>query len=125
MSNLSKKVVILELMNENATQCTRLLEDNGYQVEIIKNYDVATHSTSTLTSNTTSSLTSQITSDKYTNVIELDLNIPKPIKNKDNVLIQNTCLYLRKNIYSKLILDDISSSVASIFSASAIAFKIY
>lgn len=107
MSNTSKKIVILELENENATQCTQLLEDHGYQVEINNNGKIKT----------------QITSDEYSNVIELDLNIPNAIKNKDNVLIQNTCLYLKKNIYNKLILDDIATLMGSNRSKLAATFK--
>ena len=104
MNNRKNKVVILELNTENSTQCSQLLKDHGYQVEVQKVTDTPL--------------------DKYNNVIELDLNIAKPINNnKDNILVQDTCLYLKKNIYNKLILDDIASFMGSNRSKLAATFK--
>lgn len=104
MNNTKNKVVILELDTENATQCTQLLEDNGYQVEVQKRAGTPL--------------------EHYTNVIELDLNIAIPInKNKDNTLVHDTCLYLKQNIYSKLILDDIAQFMGSNRSKLAATFK--
>jgi AraC-like DNA-binding protein len=109
MSNTSRKVVILELENDNATQCTQLLKDNGYQVEIQKSTNTA----------------ADLLTDSNNNVIEIDLNMnmTKPTKSKDNVLIQNTCNYLKNNIYSKLLLDDIATLMGSNRSKLAATFK--
>jgi AraC-like DNA-binding protein len=107
MDNTFKKVVILEIANENATQCAQLLENNGYQVEIKKSTDPIAF----------------FSCNKYNNPIELDLNIPKAIKNKDNLLEQNTCLYSKKNIYSKLLLDDIPTLMGSNRSKLTVTFK--
>tara|TARA_R110001583_G_scaffold192509_2_gene359073 strand:- start:1453 stop:1998 length:546 start_codon:yes stop_codon:yes gene_type:complete len=104
MNNTKNKVVILELATENTTRSTQLLEDNGYQVEIQKRTDTP--------------------GEKYNNVIEIDLNIAKLVKkNKDSLLVQDTCRYLTKNIYSKLILDDIAIFMGSNRSKLAAIFK--
>ncbi|MBL4940286.1 MAG: helix-turn-helix transcriptional regulator [Colwellia sp.] len=108
MNNTKNKVVILELTTENTTQCTQLLKDNGYQVEVqSRAYAPAS-----------------IPVGKYSNVIEIDLNITKSIKkNKDNILVQDTCRYLKNNIYNKLILNDIASFMGSNRSKLAATFK--
>lgn len=110
MSNTSKKVVILELGNESADQCTQLLKDNGYDVEIKNKPDSII----------------DFSEANSSNVIELDLNFTQRhhrIRNKDNILIRNTCSYLKKNIYHKLILDEIASLMGSNRSKLAATFK--
>ena len=116
----TKKVVILEAGNDIAFQCTQLLQKNGYQVEIKKSLDndapSFTHSFNDIPAK-------EIIDDAYHNVVELDLNITKPIKNRDNALIKKTCRYLKTNLYSKLILDDIAASMGSNRSKLAATFK--
>lgn len=110
MGNTSKQVVILDLGNEITNQCTQLLADNGYEVKIKKNTDSRI----------------DISEINNTNVIELGLNLtqaPNKIRSKDNILIQNTCKYLNKNIYHKLVLDDIASLMGSNRSKLAATFK--
>jgi AraC-like DNA-binding protein len=116
MRNTIKKVVILELGNESAIQCTQLLQDNGYQVEFQKKSDSVTGSFINIPSN-------EIIADKDNNVIELDLNITPSIKNQDSALIQKTCRYLKKNICSKLVLNDIATLMGSNRSKLAGTFK--
>jgi AraC-like DNA-binding protein len=104
MNNTKSKVVVLSLSAENSTRCTRILEDNGYQVEIHK-------STST-------------SGDIDNNFVALDLIIDKPINsNKDDLLVQNTCRYLTQNLYNKLRLDDIAMFMGSNRSKLAATFK--
>lgn len=116
MRNTIKKVVILELGNENAIHCSQLLKNNGYQVEIKNTRDIATDSYINIPSN-------EIIADKNHNVVELDLNMPSTIKSKDNVLIQKTCGYLKKNICSKLVLAEIATIMGSNRSKLAATFK--
>lgn len=116
MRNTNKKVVILELENESDTRCTQLLQNNGYHVEIQKNRVRVTDSFINIPSG-------EIIVDKTNNVIELDLTMTPSIKSKDNALIQQTCRYLKKNIYSKLVLADIAASMGSNRSKLAATFK--
>ncbi|MGL1957288.1 MAG: AraC family transcriptional regulator [Colwellia sp.] len=120
MRNTTKKVVILELGNENAIQFTKLLQDNGYQVEIKENLVSATD---TFTHALTSTPSNETIADKYNNVVELDLNMPTSIKSKDNVLIQKTCRYLKTKLCNKFVLDDIAATMGSNRSKLAATFK--
>ena len=104
MNNTNNNVVILKLALENSAQCTRLLQEHGFRVEIQKCVDTPF--------------------DESNEIIALDLNIAKPVKtNKDNLLVQNTCQYMKKNIYSKLMLDDIAIFMGSNRSKLAATFK--
>lgn len=108
MNNTKKKVVILELDNESSAQCTRLLEENGYQVEVI----------------TRATIPADKSIKQSNNVINFDFNMINPDKkNADNMLVKNTCRYLEKNVYNKFILDDIASFMGSNRSKLAATFK--
>lgn len=116
MRNINKKIVILE-GNENVIQCTKLLQKNGYQVEIKNKYDKA------VSYSLINHSSKEIVADDNNNVIDIDLNITKPVKRRDNALIQKTCRYLKMNIYSKFNLDDIAASMGSNRSKLAATFK--
>ncbi len=116
MRNTTKKVVILELGNESDTRCKQLLQNNGYQVEFKESRESVFDSLSNISPK-------EIIADKNNNVIELDLTMTPPIKSKDNALIQQTCRYLKKNIYSKFVLADIAASMGSNRSKLAATFK--
>lgn len=104
MNSIQNRVVILELDNANSIECIRLLENNGYQVEVLKK--------------TTKALT------QYSHFTEVDFHMPHTVEqNKDEMLIQTTCRHLEKNIYSKFILDDIAAVVGSNRSKLAATFK--
>ena len=82
MRNTTKKVVILELGNESASQCRQLLQKNGYQVEIKPKVEKSIRSS--VSSFINKPLHNNI-ADEYNNVVELNLNLvsPKSLRNKD------------------------------------------
>lgn len=112
MDNTNNNVVILEVETENCALCTQLLEQNGYHVAVQKNTDTPLGNDH------------NIIPFGVKNVIELELNTTKiPVQCKDSKLVQDTCDYLKNNIYNKFILDDIATFMGSNRSKLAATFK--
>ncbi len=115
MFNPNKAVFILGLGNENAMECTQLLEEHGYQVEVSKNFDVVTH--------LLKSHQSDRTVKEFNNPLELKSSSHKLKKDNGDMLIDKTCDYLQKNIHRKLSLNEIALLMGSNRSKLAASFK--
>jgi AraC-like DNA-binding protein len=104
MEHLSYKTLMVKLSFENFPYFIQLLKASGYKVEI--------QECSSVESNTENPHTKITLEGDIGNVI-----------NRDNLLVQNTCLHIQKNLNSKLMLDDIATKVGSNRSKLAASFK--
>lgn len=104
MAHLSYKTLIIKLSFENFPYFIQLLEDSGYNVEIQKSSSVKLNDESPLT--------------------EITLHSDRSnVNNKENELVQNTCIYIQKNLSRKLMLDELAAQVGSNRSKLAASFK--